>query len=150
MGSLRTIAAVHHQINLAIATPHSPYMECKNVVARDSSEINLLPVLCVLGAPNLDVTPARPAPGDYDKATIVGRPGSPISGGTYECAASSFEPRPKETNQDSGTVPLVHPKILIAFGAALSRGEISVLTQRTITEDFDRFLGCDFPTRATR
>jgi len=59
MGSLRTIAAVHHQINQAVATPHNPHMECKNVVARDSSEINLLPVLGVRGAPNLDATPGR-------------------------------------------------------------------------------------------
>jgi hypothetical protein len=58
MGSLRTIAAVHHQINKAVATPHNAHMECKNVVARDSSEINLLPVLGVRGAPNLDATQA--------------------------------------------------------------------------------------------
>jgi hypothetical protein len=57
MGSLRTITAAHHQINQAVAMPHNPYMECKNVVARDSSEIYLLPVLGVRGAPNLDVTP---------------------------------------------------------------------------------------------
>jgi hypothetical protein len=61
MGSLRTIAAVHHQINHAVAMPHNPHMECKNVVARDSCEINLLPVVGVRGAPNLDATPNRPS-----------------------------------------------------------------------------------------
>jgi hypothetical protein len=62
MGSLRTIAAVHYQIDQAVATPHNPYMECKNVVARASSEINPLPVLGVRGAPNLDATPKWPMP----------------------------------------------------------------------------------------
>jgi hypothetical protein len=57
MGSLRTIAAVHHQINQAVATPLTLHMQCKNVVACGSSEINFLPVLGVRGAPNLDAIP---------------------------------------------------------------------------------------------
>jgi hypothetical protein len=57
MGWLRTIAAVHHQMNLAVATPLTLHIECKNVVACDSGEINLLPVLGVRGTPNLDAIP---------------------------------------------------------------------------------------------
>jgi 8-oxo-dGTP diphosphatase len=71
MGWLRTIAAVHHQMNQAVATPLTLHMECKNVVACDSSEINLLPVLGVRCAPNLDAIPMMPADHKRRSARVI-------------------------------------------------------------------------------
>ena len=56
-GALRTIAAVHHQKNHAVATPHIRLIECRNGVVYDDREINCLLILGVRDVPNLEATP---------------------------------------------------------------------------------------------
>ena len=59
IGPSHTITAVQQQINQAVATPPNLNVQYKNAVARGSSKINLLLILGVRGAPNLDAIPIR-------------------------------------------------------------------------------------------
>jgi hypothetical protein len=61
-GALRTIAAVHHQKNQAVATPRIRHIECRNGVAYDDREINCLLILGVRDVPNLEATPKSTSP----------------------------------------------------------------------------------------
>ena len=66
-GSLRTIAAVHNQINQAVATPLSLHIECRKGSFCDSRKINLLPVLGVRDDPSLEAIPSRQIGEGIDK-----------------------------------------------------------------------------------
>jgi phage-related minor tail protein len=56
-GSLRTLAASHHQGNQRTETLRTRYILGGNCAARDTQEINCLSVLGVRENPLIDVTP---------------------------------------------------------------------------------------------
>jgi hypothetical protein len=71
------MAAVHHQKNHAVATPHIRLIECRNGVVCDDREINCLLILGVRDVPNLEATPKslllkgkRHAPSDVTLAAF--------------------------------------------------------------------------------
>jgi hypothetical protein len=59
VGSVRTLAASHHQRNQAVETSLVRHMLCGTCDARDRREIKWLPVLGVRKSPFIEVTPYR-------------------------------------------------------------------------------------------
>jgi hypothetical protein len=56
-GTLRTIAALHNQVNQALPTPATLHIDRRNGVVSDAREINGLSELGVRDAPNLEAIP---------------------------------------------------------------------------------------------
>jgi hypothetical protein len=73
-GALRTIAAVHHQKNQAVATPRIRHIECRNGVACDDREINCLLILGVRDVPNLEATPSHARAASQSNIWLRGLP----------------------------------------------------------------------------